>query len=164
MHHAYCEAWRWISAFPRVLWAAVAHVNLIKVQGAAYYQKILVVIFYSSIHKLCLGCNWTFQHGSDQKHKAKTRLRWLQQNKVKVLEWTLLSPKFNITKIFGEILNVQFIQDNPIDETLRCFFPRRKGGFTGWENKGSLPCDYFLFFIMLCLTIVLSWKKSIRIP
>ncbi|CAJ0940981.1 unnamed protein product [Ranitomeya imitator] len=66
--------------------------NLFKVEGkmnAARYQQVLEANLHSSAQKLRMGHTWTYQHDNDPKHKAKSTCHWLQQNKVKVLEWPI---------------------------------------------------------------------------
>ena len=73
--------------------------NLVKIYGkmnAACDQTILAYNLHSSARKLCMGRSWTFQYDNDPKHKAKLTLKWLQQKKVKVLEWPSQSPDPNI--------------------------------------------------------------------
>lgn len=85
-----------------MFWGCVSYKgtgNLVKMDGkmnAVCYQKILEENLHSSARKLRMGRTWTFQHDNDPKHKAKSTCHWLQQNKVKVLEWPSQSPDLNI--------------------------------------------------------------------
>lgn len=70
-----------------------------------WYQTNL----HSSARKLRMACTWTFQHGKDLKHKAKSTCHRLQQNKVKVLERLSVSwPQYHLATV-GK--SVQIMQD-----------------------------------------------------
>jgi hypothetical protein len=66
-----------------------------------------------------MGRNWCFQHDNDPKHKAKTVTRWLETNRISVLQWPAQSPDLN-----------------PI-ENLWCETERRLGG-RKFNNEDSL--------------------------
>ena len=46
----------------------------------------------TSVRELKLGCKWFFQLDSAPKHTSKVMVKWLKDNKVKVLEWPSRSP------------------------------------------------------------------------
>uniref|UniRef100_A0AAZ3SAE5 Tc1-like transposase DDE domain-containing protein n=1 Tax=Oncorhynchus tshawytscha TaxID=74940 RepID=A0AAZ3SAE5_ONCTS len=49
----------------------------------------------TSVRKLKLGRKWVFQMDIDPKHTSKVVAKWLEDNKVKVLEWPSQSPDLN---------------------------------------------------------------------
>ena len=81
-----------------MLWgcfAASGPGTLCKVDGIMKkedYLEILQGNIKQSARSLKLGRQWTFQHDRDPKHTSKLVTGWLQQTKVKVLEWPAQSP------------------------------------------------------------------------
>lgn len=49
----------------------------------------------TSVGKLKLGCKWVFQLDNDPKHIFKVLSKWLKDNRVKILEWSSVSPDLN---------------------------------------------------------------------
>ena len=54
----------------------------------------------TSVRKLKLGRKWVFQMDNDPKHTSKVVVKWLKDNKGKVLEWPSQSPDFKLYRIF----------------------------------------------------------------
>uniref|UniRef100_A0A4W5PRF0 Chromosome 11 open reading frame 54 n=1 Tax=Hucho hucho TaxID=62062 RepID=A0A4W5PRF0_9TELE len=54
------------------------------------YVDILKQHLKTSVRKLKLGCKWVFQMDNDPKHISKVVAKWLKDNKVKVLDDSLL--------------------------------------------------------------------------
>ena len=52
----------------------------------------------SSVKKLKLGRDWTFQQDNDPKHTSKSSKSWFQKKAWKVLEWPSQSPDLNPTE------------------------------------------------------------------
>jgi hypothetical protein len=56
------------------------------------YVDILKQHLKTSVRKLKLGRKWVFQMDNDPKHTSKVVAKWLQDSKVKVLEWPSQIP------------------------------------------------------------------------
>ena len=59
------------------------------------YVDILKQHLKTSVRKLKLGRKWVFQMDNDPKHTSEVVAKWLQDSKVKVLEWPSPSPDLN---------------------------------------------------------------------
>ena len=54
--------------------------------------------------KLKLGRKWVFQMDNDPKHTSRIVAKWLKDNKVEILEWSLQSPDLNpIENLWAEL-------------------------------------------------------------
>ena len=62
------------------------------------YVHILKQHLKTSVRKLKLCRKWVFQMDIDPKHTSKVVVKWLKDNKVKVLDWPSQSPDFNPTE------------------------------------------------------------------
>jgi hypothetical protein len=62
------------------------------IMGEENYVNILKQHLKTSVRKLKLGRKWVFQMDNDAKHTSKVVAKWLNDNKVKVLEWASQRP------------------------------------------------------------------------
>ena len=51
--------------------------------------------FYSTLIRLSLNRSWMMQQDNDPKHRSKSTTDWLQQKKIRLLEWPSQSPDLN---------------------------------------------------------------------
>ena len=69
-----------------------------------HYVDILKQHLKISVRKLKLGRKWVFQMGNDPKHTSKVVAKWLNDNKVKVLEWSSQRNDLNpIENLWAEL-------------------------------------------------------------
>ena len=60
------------------------------------YQDIKQENVSLSVRQLKLNRSWVMQQDNDSKHRSRsTTEEWLQQNKIRLLEWTSQSPDLN---------------------------------------------------------------------
>ena len=85
-----------------MLWGCVAAGgtgNIVRVEGrmdSTKYQDILEANVRRSVQKLKLKRGWVFQQDNDPKHTSKSTMKYLQERRMKVLEWPSQSPDLNI--------------------------------------------------------------------
>ena len=60
------------------------------------YQEILEANVQRSVQTLKLKRGWVFQQDNDPKHTSKSTMKYLQERRMKVLEWPPQSPDLNI--------------------------------------------------------------------
>ena len=59
------------------------------------YQHILQENVRLSVRQLKLNRSWVMQQDNDPKHRSKATTEWLQQKKIRLLEWPSPSPDLN---------------------------------------------------------------------
>jgi transposase len=59
------------------------------------YQDILQENVRLSVPQLKLNRSWVMQQDNDPKHRSKSTTEWLQQKKIRLLEWPSPSPDLN---------------------------------------------------------------------
>ena len=120
--------------------------NLVKIDGkmnAACYQKILQENLLSTAKKLHMRHTWTFQYDHDPKHKAKWTCHWLQQNKVKVLEWPPPSPDLSIIDpLWGYLKHAVHMRQPKNLQELEAFSPEEWTALPSEEIKSLIHNDY----------------------
>jgi hypothetical protein len=68
-----------------------------KIDGIERKEKYVDVLkqHIISVRKLKFGRKWVFQMANDPKHTFKVVVKWLKDNKVKILEWPSQSYDLN---------------------------------------------------------------------
>ena len=72
--------------------------------GKENYVDLLKQHLKTSVRKLKLGRKWVFRMDNDPKHTSKVVAKWLEDNKVKVLEGPSQSPDlYPIENVWAEL-------------------------------------------------------------
>ena len=117
-----------------MLWACFAASGtgaLQKVNGIMKkedYLQILQENLKSSARRLGLGRSWVFQQDNDPKHTSKVVKEWLNQARIKVLEWPSQSPDFNPIENMWTVLKKQVCVRKPIRIQLNCTNSVKRSG------------------------------------
>ena len=97
----------------------------------------------TSVRKLKLGRKWVFQMNNDHKHTSKVVAKWLNDNKVKVLDWPSQSPDLNpIENLLGKTEKVCASKEAYKPDSVTPAMSRGMGQNSPnllWEACGRLP-------------------------
>jgi hypothetical protein len=59
------------------------------------YQDFLQENVWLSVRQFKVNINWVMQQDTDPKHRSKSTTGWLQQKKIRLLQWPSQSPDLN---------------------------------------------------------------------
>uniref|UniRef100_A0A8C5WF56 Transposase n=1 Tax=Leptobrachium leishanense TaxID=445787 RepID=A0A8C5WF56_9ANUR len=106
------------------------------------YQDILQENVRPSVRQLKLRRGWVMQEDNDQKHTSNSTKEWLQQNKIRLLEWPSQSPDLNLIEMLWHELKRAIHTRHPKNiATLKQFSEEEWSKITP-DHCAGLICNY----------------------
>uniref|UniRef100_A0A3B3R2T1 Tc1-like transposase DDE domain-containing protein n=1 Tax=Paramormyrops kingsleyae TaxID=1676925 RepID=A0A3B3R2T1_9TELE len=106
------------------------------------YQDILQENVRPSVRQLKLRRGWVMQQDNDPKHTSNSTKEWLQQNKIRLLEWPSQSPNLNPIEMLWHDLKRAIHTRHPKNiATLKQFCEEKWSKITP-DRCAGLICNY----------------------